>query len=292
MNPREMAATRTMRPETASAEMPAVPLTIEGYSVLHQMMRFKWSAWRPLRPAHKAEISGEAADVLNKWEQSNSGQSALYSLIGHKGDLMLVHFRPSFDELNRVEIEWQQLRLSDYLEPATSYLSVIELGLYESSLKTYRELTEQGIEPHSDEWKHAINETLARQREAMHPRLFPEIPKSRYVCFYPMDRRRGEDKNWYTLPIEERARQMNEHGLVGRRYAGEVKQIITGSIGFDDWEWGVDLFADDPLVFKKLIYEMRFDEVSAVFAQFGHFYVGVRCSWCNLGKLLSGEVPE
>jgi chlorite dismutase len=107
-----------------------------------------------------------------------------------------------------------------------------------------------------------------------------------------MDRRRGEDKNWYTLPIEERARQMNKHGLVGRRYAGEVKQIITGSIGFDDWEWGVDLWADDPLVFKKLIYEMRFDEVSAVYALFGHFYVGVRCPAENLGKLLSGELPK
>jgi peroxiredoxin len=287
-----MTATRTMRPRTASAEMPAVPLTIEGYSVLHQMFRFRWAAWRPLRPAHKAEIAGEAADVLNQWERSSSGQSALFSLLGHKGDLMFVHFRQSFDELNRAEMQLANLRLSDYLEPATSYLSVIELGLYESSLKTYHELTEQGVEPHSDEWKRAINETVARQREAMHPRLFPEIPKARYVSFYPMDRRRGEDKNWYTLPIEERARQMNEHGLVGRRYAGEVKQIITGSIGFDDWEWGVDLFADDPLVFKKLIYEMRFDEVSAVYAQFGHFYVGVRCSWCSLGRLLNGEVPE
>jgi chlorite dismutase len=79
---------------------------------------------------------------------------------------------------------------------------------------------------------------------------------------------------------------------VGRRYAGEVKQIITGSIGFDDWEWGVDLFADDPLVFKKLIYEMRFDHVSAVYALFGQFYVGVRCSAASLGKLLSGELPD
>ena len=287
-----MTATRTARPQTASAEIPAMPLTIEGYSVLHQMRGFRWSAWRPLRAAHKRAIVDEAAKLLSKMEQSTSGQSALYSLIGHKGDLMFVHFRPSFDELNRAEMQLSGLRLSDYLEPATSYLSVIELGLYESSLKTYRELTEQGIEPHSEEWKRAINETLARQREAMRPRLFPEIPKSRYISFYPMDRRRGEDKNWYTLPIEERARQMNEHGLVGRRYAGEVRQIITGSIGFDDWEWGVDLFADDPLVFKKLIYEMRFDEVSAVYAQFGHFYVGVRCSWCSLGKLLNGEVPK
>jgi chlorite dismutase len=106
-----------------------------------------------------------------------------------------------------------------------------------------------------------------------------------------MDRRRGEDKNWYKLSIEERARQMNDHGLIGRRYAGEVKQIISGSIGFDDWEWGVDLFADDPLVFKKLIYEMRFDEVSAVYALFGHFYVGVRVQAGELGKLLAGELP-
>lgn len=271
---------------------PAVPLTIEGYSVLHQMFRFKWNAWRPLRPTQKAEIADEAAQVLKGWEESKSGQSALFSLLGHKGDVMVVHFRESFDQLNQAEMQLSHLRLSDYLEPATSYLSVIELGLYESSLKTYRELTDRGVEPHSDEWKQAIADTLARQREAMRPRLFPEIPKNRYICFYPMDRRRGEDKNWYTLPMEERARQMNEHGLVGRRYAGEVKQIITGSIGFDDCEWGVDLFADDPLVFKKLIYEMRFDEVSAVYALFGQFYVGVRCSWCSLGKLLNGEVPE
>ncbi|MGZ4732687.1 MAG: chlorite dismutase family protein, partial [Terriglobales bacterium] len=113
----------------------------------------------------------------------------------------------------------------------------------------------------------------------------------RYVSFYPMDRRRGEAKNWYSLPIEERARQMNEHGLIGRRYAGEVRQIITGSIGFDDWEWGVDLFAHDPLVFKKLIYEMRFDEVSAVYALFGQFYLGVRVPAAGLGKLLSGVLP-
>jgi peroxiredoxin len=287
-----MSATRTVRPEAASAETPPVPLTIEGYSVLHQMARLRWAAWRQLRAAQKAEIVREASAVLAKMEQNIGGQSAFYSLIGHKGDLMLVHFRQSFDELNQAELHLARLRLSDYLEPTTSYLSVIELGLYESTIKAYRALADRGVEPHSEEWNREIKETVERQKEAMHPRLFPELPKNRYVCFYPMDRRRGEDKNWYTLPIEERARQMNEHGLVGRRYAGTVKQIITGSIGFDDWEWGVDLFADDPLVFKKLIYEMRFDEVSAVFALFGHFYLGVRCPAAKLGKLLSGELPK
>ena len=277
-----------------------MPLTIEGYSVLHQMVRFRWSAWRGLGAGVKQEIVHEAAELLTEMEQGvgspgsspasgSGGQSALFSLLGHKGDLMFVHFRSSFDELNRAEMQISRLRLNDYLEPAASYLSVIELGLYESSVKTYRELAERGLEAHSDEWKQALGEVLARQKEAMRPRLFPDIPKNKYVCFYPMDRRRGEDKNWYTLPIEERARQMHEHGLVGRRYAGEVRQIISGSIGFDDWEWGVDLFADDPLVFKKLIYEMRFDEVSAVYALFGTFYVGLRCSLGNLGKLLNGE---
>jgi len=225
-------------------------------------------------------------------EQSATAQSALYSLLGHKGDLLLVHFRDSFDALNQAELDLARLRLTEFLEPTSSYLSVIELGLYESSLKTYKALTERGIEPHSPEWKTEIEATLARQKEAMHPRLFPSMPPNRYICFYPMDRRRGEEKNWYTLPMEERQRQMNEHGLVGRRYAGEVKQIISGSIGFDDWEWGVTLFADEPLVFKKLIYEMRFDEVSAVYALFGHFYVGVRCPAADIGKLLNGESPR
>jgi len=260
--------------------------------VLHQMIRFRWGGWRQLGSREKTEIVDEASAALAKMEQNAGGESGLYSLLGHKGDLMLVHFRQSFDELNLAEMELARLRLSDYLEPTTSYLSVIELGLYESTIKTYRELADRGVEPHSEEWNRAITETVARQKEAMRPRLFPELPKHRYISFYPMDRRRGEEKNWYTLPIEERARQMNEHGMVGRRYAGEVKQIISGSIGFDDWEWGVDLFADDPLVFKKLIYEMRFDEVSAVYALFGHFYIGVRCPAAELGKLLSGELPE
>jgi chlorite dismutase len=286
-----MSATRTEHP-AVSAETPAVPLTIEGYSVLHQMFRFRWSAWRALQDTQRAEIAKEAGDVFARMESHASGQSGLYSLLGHKGDLMLVHFRNSFDELNQVELELARLRLSDFLEPTTSFLSVIELGLYESSIKLYHDLAQRGVEPHSDEWKQAVEDTLKRQREAMKPRLFPELPKSRYLCFYPMDRRRGEDKNWYTVPMEERARQMNEHGLVGRRYAGEIRQIITGSIGFDDWEWGVDLFADDPLIFKKLIYEMRFDEVSAVYALFGQFYVGLRCSSSELGKLLSGQLPN
>jgi hydrogen peroxide-dependent heme synthase len=210
-------------PETlpvTATHLPAVPLTIEGYATLHQMMRFRWTAWRSTAESVRLEIAAEAAKLLAEMESKTDGQSALFSLIGHKGDLMVVHFRESFDQLNQAELDLARIRLSDFMEPTTSYLSVIELGLYESSLKTYKALADRGVEPHSEEWNRAIQETVARQKEAMKPRLFPPMPHNRYVCFYPMNRLRGEDKNWYTLPMEERQRQMNEHGLVGRRYAG------------------------------------------------------------------------
>jgi hydrogen peroxide-dependent heme synthase len=276
--------------QAVSTELPAMPLTLEGLSVLHQMFRFRWPEWRKLSPARQQEIAHEASAVLSPSEEE--GQSAVYSMLGHKGDLMLVHFRDSFDELNTTELQLNRTALQEYLEPTHSYLSVIELGLYDSSVKLFRQLTERGIAPLSEEWNREVQETMERQRQAMHPRLYPKIPDSRYLCFYPMDRKRGEDKNWYTLPIEERQRQMEEHGMVGRRYAGKVQQIITGSIGFDDWEWGVDLFAPEPLVFKKLIYEMRFDQVSAEYAAFGQFFVGVRCPVQKLGEWMNGELPR
>jgi hydrogen peroxide-dependent heme synthase len=275
----------TSSPKTKTA-LPQMPLTIEGASVLHQMFRIRWTEWKQLSANERNIILREAAGLLGQMEEATGRQSALYSLLGHKGDLLFVHFRHSFAELSALETELAQLRLFDYLEQTTSYVSVVELGLYESTVKTYESLMERGITPGSAEWALAVEEVLARQREAMRSRLYPEIPPNQYACFYPMDRKRGEHINWYTLPLEERQRQMHEHGLIGRRYAGTVRQIISGSIGLDDWEWGVDLFADDPVVFKKLIYEMRFDEVSAVYAAFGSFYVGVRLLASELEKAL------
>ena len=273
---------------SSQAELPAVPLTLEGAAVLHQMLRVRWAAWKALSADEQNAIASEADAVLGELERAGS---AAFSTLGHKSDLLLVHFRAGFDELNGVELRLARTRLWDYLEPAHSYVSVVELGLYESTMKTYAALAERGIAPHSDEWVAEIAQVMARQKEAMRPRLYPEIPSARYICFYPMDRKRGEAKNWYMLPMAERQRQMHEHGMVGRRYAGEVKQIISGSIGMDDWEWGVTLFAEDPVVFKKLIYEMRFDQVSAEYALFGQFWVGLRCPAGSLAGLLRGEVP-
>jgi hydrogen peroxide-dependent heme synthase len=270
--------------EHLPAVAPQVPLTLEGASLLHQMLKVRWADWRAQPAMRREEILREAAAGIAALEGAGS---AMFSLLGHKGDLLLVHFRQNFEQLGEVERSLEKLALWDYVEQSSSYLSVVELGLYDSTAKVYGGLAERGIEPFTDEWNAEIQETLTRQRTAMHPRLFPEMPPHKFICFYPMDRRRGEEQNWYTLPLAERQRQMAEHGAVGRRYAGQVKQIISGSIGFDDWEWGVDLFADDPLVFKKLIYEMRFDHVSAVYALFGTFYVGERTPAAEIGKLLA-----
>ena len=274
-------------------DFPPVPLTLEGSSVLHQFFRFDWKSWRGCAPGERKKIVADAIDALRSMERPGPDapvRTALFSELGHKGDLIFVHFRESFEALNQVELDLAQTALFDFLTPTHSYVSVVELGLYESSRKTYEAASAKGFEAHSQEWSAEIANSLARGADAMKPRLFPAIPDAKYLCFYPMDRKRGEKVNWYTVPFAERQRMMHEHGMIGRRYAEQVKQIISGSIGMDDWEWGVDLFADDPVVFKKLIYEMRFDEVSAVYALFGQFYIGLRLPVEKLGDWVNGKL--
>ena len=270
-----------------------VPLTLEGSFVLHQFFRFDWKAWRSCADGEREEIAAEGIAVLQRMERAGPDapvRTALFSQLGHKGDLVLVHFRESLEALNQVELDLAQTRLYDFLELRHSYVSVVELGLYESSRKTYEAAAAKGLEPHSSEFQAEVAASLERASAAMAPRLFPAVPEAKYLCFYPMDRKRGESVNWYTVPFAERQRMMHEHGLIGRRYGDVVKQIISGSIGMDDWEWGVDLFADDPVVFKKLIYEMRFDEVSAVYAKFGQFFICVRLPIEKLTNWLSGSL--
>jgi chlorite dismutase len=269
-------------------EFPPVPLTLEGSSLLHQFFRFDWKAWRATPPADRARIAAEATQALKALGAPL--RSALFSQLGHKGDLILIHFRDSLEALNQVELDLAQTSFYNYLTLTHSYVSVVELGLYESSRKTYEAASAEGLETHSIEWQAEVASTLERQSAAMAPRLFPAIPEAKYLCFYPMNRVRGEKVNWYTVPFAERQRMMQDHGLIGRRYGDRVKQIISGSIGYDDWEWGVDLFAEDPVVFKKLIYEMRFDEVSAVYALFGQFFIALRLPIDKLSAWLGGSL--
>ena len=271
------------RQTDATLELPAAPLTLEGSALLHQFFRVRRAEWNRLDSGRRAAMIEQASTWLGA---SGNGDTAIFSQLGHKGDLIIVHFRPSFDQLDAAQIEIARLSLREFLEPSYSYVSVVEIGLYEASVRLYRDLAERGVKAHSPEWNTAVTAAVNDQQVKLSTRLTPSIPDRSYLCFYPMNKRRSGDDNWYMQPIAERQRMMHEHGLIGRRYAGQVTQIISGSIGFDDWEWGVDLFADDPLVFKRLVYEMRFDESSARFAEFGPFYFGIRLSPTELQRAL------
>lgn len=159
--------------------------------------------------------------------------------------------RESLEELNELENTFNKTIFAEHTRPVYSFLSVVELSNYIAT----------------------SSETDLLQKPEIIARLKPALPKTKHICFYPMNKPREGNDNWYMLSMEERRLMMRSHSKIGSHYAGKVKQVITGSAGLDDWEWGVILFADDALHFKKLIYEMRFDEVSARFWEFGSFYV-------------------
>ena len=266
---------------------PVVPETLDGWSVLHLMYRVRWDRLRTRTAADRERLAADAARAL---AVPDAGSSAMVQVLGHKADLMFICFRRGFDELAQAQLALSQTELHDALEPTSSYVSVAELGMYDMTAKIHEQLGAK-FKPGSDEFEQAFNIEMESQRQRVMGRLFLDMPAFRHVCFYPMNKRRGETQNWYSESFERRASMMREHGSIGRQYAGKVTQVISGSIGFDDWEWGVDLFAPDPLVFKKLIYEMRFDEASAKFAEFGPFYIGLQFTPSQLGTYLNGGVP-
>ena len=270
---------------------PDVPESLDGWAILHRMFAFDRRRWDALDAAARARIETEAAACFTNHAREGDSDLGLAQLLGHKGELMLTHYARSFDALGEVQAEVDKLALRDYLEPRESYVSILELGLYGDTAKFHAELRDRGLKPHSEAWNDAFDglmaQTASDPRNAA--RLFAPIPRRRYVCFYPMNKKRDGADNWYSTPYADRAKMMLEHGKIGRSFHGHVTQVISGSIGFDDWEWGVDLYADDPLVFKKLVYAMRFDEASARFGEFGRFWTGMQFSVAQLGVFLAGE---
>jgi chlorite dismutase len=263
--------------------MSSAPITLEGWYTLHEMYAVDWPRWNALADGERDAIAAEAAAVLEAQEHPGDGHSACFSILSQKGDLCVMHWRRDLETLRREEVTLARTRLRTYLQPVYSYLAVVELGTYELTAHAAAMLQRRGIAPGSPDYDAALK---AEMEKMARPRLFPDVPARRYLCFYPMSKRRGEQVNWYDLSTEERAAHMRGHGEIGRRYAGQVVQVIQGSVGLDDWEWGVTLFADDPLVFKKLIYEMRFDPASSRYALFGPFYVGIRFAPSALGEVL------
>ncbi|MDE2481464.1 MAG: heme-dependent peroxidase [bacterium] len=274
---------------------PNVPESLEGWWILHRMFAFDRLAWDALSEKRRTKFATHARDLFEHLRTGPDGDAALAQLVGHKGDLQLTHYARTYEGLAYAQALVDKLELRAYLTPLGSYVSVLELGMYDATGKIHDQLRERGLEANSPQWVEAFDELVRRQAESPYvgPRLFAKIPQRRYACFYPMNKKRDGADNWFMLPFADRAKLMTEHGKVGRSYHGQVTQVISGSIGFDDYEWGVDLYADDPLVFKKLVYEMRFDEASARYGEFGAFWTGLQFSPSELHVFLDGDaVPE
>lgn len=267
------------------------PLALHGWYMLTQFIRMPPVPDGGATDARAARLD-DLARTLAEWEDmGDDGWSRLYRIVGGGSDYMLLHFRPTLDMLGEAE---RTLRLHDAsrdLDITGDYVSVVELGLYGHTLGLAKRAEREGIELGSEEWDAMAASLIEEQMEkdyTLH-RLYPRQPDEMpYVCFYPMNKRRNVGQNWYTQSLAERARLMQEHGKTGRGYAGKVSQIISGSVGLDDWEWAVTLFSHDPIQFKELVTEMRYDEVTSVYGEFGKFWVGHRIAVADVARELRG----
>ncbi len=275
------------------------PQTAEGWYVLHDFRTVDWAAWRDAPERAREAAVEEGVEYLRRHEaveDAADGDSAVYSTLGHEADLLVLHLRPSLDDLDTAERRFEQTAFAEFTERADSYVSVTEVSGYVSQEYFESEAHSASETSSGDEPRDGNEEEIdAGLRRYIEGKLKPSLPEEGYVSFYPMSKRRGEEHNWYDLDFEERADLMAEHGDTGRGFGGKVQQIIASSLGFDDWEWGVTLFAEDPVHLKDIVYEMRFDEGSAVYGEFGRFYVGRRFPPADLDAFLAGEtvpVPE
>jgi chlorite dismutase len=209
------------------------------------------------RLPHEFDVA--AVRIAEKRLVSEGGQLVTVAILGHKADVGFLGLSPDLWTL----WEFQRACAGAGLDIVSSYVSLTEVSEY----------------------------AAGAPEEMRRARLFPELPPDGMTafCFYPMSKRRNPDHNWYALDFEERKRLMLGHGAVGRTFRGRVLQFVTGSTGLDDWEWGVTLFAPHPDDLKACVYEMRFDEASAHYAEFGPFYSGMVA---DLGEVLRAEVGD
>ncbi|MDQ6828140.1 MAG: chlorite dismutase family protein [Gemmatimonadota bacterium] len=254
------------------------PETIEGWYAFHQVFALDRVATRSVSALGLESMSESAASAMKDIATpKEGGWSVLAPLIGSRADVMLIHFRPALDDIANVQKRMAREGLFDLFRPIVSYLSVTEAGLYNVTADLARDVKKRDGAIRDSEYNAALAERVAQERNAPHvrKRLYPTLPESMpFVSFTMMNRKRDPGANWYTLSLEERSRMMRAHGLTTRRFAGRVTQILSGSVGLDEWEWGMTSFAKDPLDFKRLVTESRYDEANAKYADFGEQFVG------------------
>jgi len=251
--------------------------------------RLDRARWRALGDLERQRAVTSATVALGGVLGPPEGWSTMVSLVNSTSELLLLHLRPTMEALAALRLQLSREPLWECLEPTFSFLSVTEVALYGLTVELAEEAARRGGQGGDEPDELGRADRVAAEREVAHTkrRLHPPLPGDMpYTCFYPMSKRRHAPHNWYTLPLRERDRLMRAHGEAGRRYRGRIAQVVTGATGFDQWEWGVTLFARDPLELKRVVTDLRYDPASADYAEFGPFFVGCRTTPAEwLGQL-------
>lgn len=266
------------------------PLTPkEGWHVLHLFYHVDYSQWELLSDEEKRHAKVRFTELVQEIRATPDTQLLTFSIVSPKADMGFMLLTPDLHIANSFE---KQLSLSlgpEILTPAYSYFSLTEPSEYTTTREQYVAETlvgEKRLVEGSDEFEAALREFDERMAHYRSYRVYPQLPDWPVVCFYPMSKRRSGADNWYSLDYETRRTLMGGHARVGRTYSGRILQLITGSTGLDEHEWGVTLLAKDTAEIKAIVYEMRFDEVSARYSEFGDFYICLQLPLAELFKRL------
>ena len=266
-----------MTTDAPSPENPSKPLQPqEGLGALHLFYRVNLAVWRAKPREERIDALDYLESLITEARQRVQTQVVTVSMFA-RADIGFMILTPDLHYLNQLEKNIASALGPDVLVPEFSYLSMTEKSEYTQKEEDYALDLEknESIPRGSPECEAKLVAFRERIRHYTHDRLYPVLPQWEYFCFYPMSKKREPGQNWYALEYEKRRELMGGHMRVGRTYAGRVRQLVTGSTGLDDWEWGVTLFAHDPYEIKAIVYEMRFDEVSHGYAEFGPFYNGL-----------------
>ena len=263
-----------------AAQHSGAPATQEmGWPVLHLFQSIDRARWLAIGESDRAHAIEEFATLLDTLAREEGMQLIPSGVIG-KADLALLIVHPDPKRVQQVTQELAATRFGSCLSTVYSFLSISEKSEYISTTGDHAKklLDEDGLAPDSPDFQRQVSGFAARMGMYVDSRVHPKLPgpDMPVVCFYPMSKVRGEGHNWYALSFTERKRLMGSHADAGRRYANRVSQLVTSSTGLDDWEWGVTLFTRDLKSIRDIVYEMRYDEGSALYGLFGPFYVSVR----------------
>jgi peroxiredoxin len=273
-----MSAEQTSR-RPDSPQAGTQPVQESGWPVLHLFQTIDRTRWQSASDAERTRAIDEFAALLQEVGGEEGMQLIASGVIG-KADLALMAVHPDLRRIQQLTQQVRATRLGACLSTVYSFLSISEKSEYISTTGDHARklIDEDGLAPDSPEFQKQVAAFAARMRAYGESRIHPQLPGAdmSVLCFYPMSKARGEGRNWYALSFNERKRLMGSHADAGRRYANRVSQLITSSTGLDDWEWGVTLFTRDLKSIRDIVYEMRYDEGSALYGQFGPFYVSVR----------------